>query len=131
MTIVSTAYGLGRHINDPFFAVGNRLLISSKYGVISEPICQIGLFLAKLSIGATLFRVGLGRTFASIVIVALAINFAGNLLAVVSETANCTPTAKNWNPSLPGSCWPRKENEISGYTSTGSSLARSFSVALV
>jgi len=116
--IAAAVHGYGRHIDDPSCDVNKAL----KYTVISEPLNAASLLFVKLSIGGTLARLGLGRGFMIIIIVALVIEVLGNMMAIISETAACKPYARSWNYEIKGSCWPTLEQEVSGYVSTGANI---------
>ena len=117
--------GFGRHIYDPSI----NALDSLRYMSIAEPFNQASIIFAKLCIGGTLLRLGLGRKFTWIIVAAVVVATIGSIVTIVSETAACTPVSKIWNVKQPGKCWPRIVNEAAAYTGTVTDIAADLTFA--
>lgn len=74
----------------------------------------------KVGIGSSLLRLDLSRVFNFCVIACIAISLIVNLTVIPTTFAGCKPLEKTWNkdPTLAGTCWPRKVSLVMSYLQT-------------
>lgn len=75
----------------------------------------------KVGIGASLLRINLSRVFSVVIILSIIVSLVVNLTVFGGSFAACQPIEKIWNkdPTLDGTCWPRKVSLAFSYLQTG------------
>lgn len=116
MSIVSTRYGVGRHI---YYLKPSDSVMALKLNTIAQPLNILGLFFVKASIVALLIRLKLATKFLIILYSTIVLQLSITIVGVTIAFAQCRPFAKNWLVDLPGSCWPRDAFQDAAYILQG------------
>ncbi|PVH72184.1 hypothetical protein DL98DRAFT_470755 [Cadophora sp. DSE1049] len=125
---IAISHGLGRHISD---------IDPTELPLLLQPNTHAGLFsvlaagLSKTSFAATLLRLmpGLWQRIGLwfiIVSIYLAMGLSGIFLYI-----QCTPVARVWDRTIPGTCWPPGRQTMLGIMAGGYSSAMDFVLALL
>ncbi|PVH68017.1 hypothetical protein DL98DRAFT_662367 [Cadophora sp. DSE1049] len=122
------SHGLGRHIAD---------IDRTTLPLLLQPSTHAGLFsvmaaaLSKTSFAATLLRLMPGTwQRISIWFIIVSINAIMGLSGL-SLYIQCSPVARVWNRTIPGTCWPAHRQTTFGMISGGYSSAMDFILALL
>ncbi|KAI4836094.1 hypothetical protein E4T44_08460 [Aureobasidium sp. EXF-8845] len=119
---LSTQYGLGRHIYDPFITP-DKLQTCLRWIWIGEATNLISMLFAKLSIAAFLLYLDFasGYKIAMWITVAIVIMCNG-AVALTSIFGSCNPVSLHWNMNQPGQCWKPEISKIATYVQSGSNI---------
>ncbi|KAH9907282.1 hypothetical protein F4778DRAFT_799605 [Xylariomycetidae sp. FL2044] len=99
---VAISMGFGKMSYDIDPAAFPRILLSLYiYGLWTN----LAAALSKMSFGLTLLRISGGWMRAVVWFIMISVNLAFGT-GIVINWAQCTPVEKNFNPFLPGQCWP-------------------------
>ncbi|KAH8896045.1 hypothetical protein GQ53DRAFT_623068, partial [Thozetella sp. PMI_491] len=103
LTCLATKYGLGVHIWDivDFAALplANELLF------IGEALVIWGIAFAKTSFCFTLLRLAVKRWHKIVIWFCIITVNVVMWMCALTFFVSCTPIAKKWDPSVPGTCW--------------------------
>ena len=102
LSIASTYYGMGTHVKDlrsVDFVYANKLITIGQFFALGS------IAVAKSSFCVTLLRLS-ASTWQKWLLwtILVTTNLMLWLCGIFLFTA-CTPTAKKWDPSIPGKCW--------------------------
>jgi hypothetical protein len=102
ITKLGTSLGFGKHTAD--IPVQNLVTIALATGVAASIACFASTF-SKISFGLTLLRLTNGRLrwFVWFCIITL---FLVMLPSALFAWISCTPFKKQFDPTIPGTCWP-------------------------
>lgn len=123
-TVLVKEFGMGRHdwdlqITD---AVRFTVILTSRATVTITAITW-----TKTAFAITLLRLTTGMTKAFVWFIIISINIAMGFSALF-PWIRCSPVAKAWDDSVPGTCWPRRV-EADLWTGTGGVSSFSFSLS--
>jgi hypothetical protein len=119
---LSTQYGLGRHIYDPFITP-DKLQTCLRWIWIGEATNLISMLFAKLSIAAFLLYLDFapGYKIAMWITVGIVIVCNG-AVALTSIFGSCNPVSLHWNINQPGQCWKPEISKIATYVQSGKDI---------
>lgn len=127
MTQVGQALGFGKRIQD--VAPENVSILAIGILATSSISCFAST-LSKVSFGVTLLRLTSGplRWFIWFCVVTLLLLM---LPSAFNTWIQCTPTAKIWDPTLPGTCWPSSVRVYYGVFNAAWCALADFALALI
>ncbi|KAL1614876.1 hypothetical protein SLS54_009430 [Diplodia seriata] len=79
----------------------------SNFGILTNGVAMGTM---KMSIGFSMLRIQLARSFTIVIWFTMALSVLVNLNPLVGCFKSCTPMEKIWNPTIPGTCWPTQVN---------------------
>ncbi|PWY81691.1 hypothetical protein BO94DRAFT_587395 [Aspergillus sclerotioniger CBS 115572] len=101
-SIAATYYGVGRHI---YYLSAADAVMVLKLNTIGQPLNLISFFFVKASILALILRLKPKPMFKWILYIMLALMVVIIVTGVFISFAQCQPFAKNWDTTIPGTCW--------------------------
>ena len=108
-------YGLGKHI---YTLPPEHIRQAVKWSFIQSLPLGLAAMFTKISIFIFLRRIFLTTqtkwTWTWSLHFINGVNIAANMASATTELAQCTPAAKLWDPTVPGSCWPRRTQAAVG-----------------
>ncbi|QDS77605.1 hypothetical protein FKW77_002002 [Venturia effusa] len=120
LVIIGASHGYGKHISQIAPSETVKALKAINFTVLTNGICMIFL---KLSIGASLLRLQLGRGMTWIVWISIFISVCCNSMVLVGSIFACVPMAAIWDISLPHyTCIPKRYVVGSGYAQAGGNI---------
>ncbi|EEQ90737.1 uncharacterized protein BDCG_05857 [Blastomyces dermatitidis ER-3] len=117
LTIAGVLYGSGK----PFLTLDIADVVQCmKYSTFAIFCNGVAMALLKVGIGSSLLRLNLSKFFNFGIIACIVISLIVNLTVFPTTFAGCKPIEKAWNkdPTLPGTCWPRKVSLVMSYLQT-------------
>ncbi|EER37454.1 conserved hypothetical protein [Histoplasma capsulatum var. duboisii H88] len=117
LTIAGVKYGSGK----PFLTLDIADVVQCmKFSTFAILCNGLAMAFLKVGIGSSLLRLDLSRVFNFCVIACIAISLIVNLTVIPTTFAGCKPLEKTWNkdPTLAGTCWPRKVSLVMSYLQT-------------
>ncbi|KAL3476017.1 hypothetical protein BJX99DRAFT_270827 [Aspergillus californicus] len=100
----SVKCGTGRHMED---LSHSQQILSAKYQLLSQGFHVMSTNWGKVSVALFLIRIiSAVKQHKMVMYAGIVILSVINLVAVYTIYAQCTPTAKIWDYSIKGTCWP-------------------------
>ncbi|MCJ1436771.1 hypothetical protein MMC27_006153 [Xylographa pallens] len=102
---VAVHWGLGRHL---FYLTPQQAVQQEYYTLLAQVFCINALTFGKISLCLTYLRVLRGSQHKALkwaLYTTAFLVFAVNTVVILAQYVQCNPTAKSWNPSIPGTCW--------------------------
>lgn len=119
-------YGTSIFQLDPADAV--LALKAVNFTVLTNAICMVFL---KLSIGASLLRLQIGRGMSWIVWLSILISVCSNAMVLVGSVFQCVPMEAIWNIGIENhTCIPRKYVVGSSYAQAGQSFRSAYDLSV-
>ncbi|GME45226.1 hypothetical protein GTA08_BOTSDO12055 [Neofusicoccum parvum] len=121
MLLASVANGYGKPILSitPPTKIPEALKYSN-FGVLTNGIAMGTM---KMSIGFSMLRIQLAKTFTIIIWITMVLSVLVNMNVLVGCFKSCTPMERIWDLTVPGTCWPTQVNVVLAYLqSTGNIL---------
>ncbi|KAB2570999.1 hypothetical protein DIS24_g12422, partial [Lasiodiplodia hormozganensis] len=110
--IASAANGYGKPILTIPPAHIPEAMKFSNFGILTNGVAMGTM---KLSIGFSMLRIQLARTFTVIVWFTMVLSVLVNMNVLIGCFKSCTPMEKIWNPMIDGTCWPISVNVALAY----------------
>ncbi|OJD32282.1 phosphatidylserine decarboxylase [Diplodia corticola] len=117
--VASTTNGYGRSIMTIPPAQIPEAMKFSNFGILTNGVAMGTM---KMSIGFSMLRIQLARTFTIVVWFTMALSVLVNLNVLVGCFKSCTPMEKIWNMSIPGTCWPTQVNVSLAYLQSSGNI---------
>ncbi len=122
LSIASIHHGVGRHI---FSIPPAQAMMAAKLNTIAQPFNIWALFFVKASIMTLLLRLQPGKIYRYILWSTLGLLLSITIASFIITMAQCQPLAKEWNPTLPGTCWPSATFQDAAYILSGTCISSS------
>ncbi|EXJ76306.1 uncharacterized protein A1O5_00814 [Cladophialophora psammophila CBS 110553] len=123
LTIAQMKKGLGLTISQVKLADLVPLLKYTQFAIFLN---GIGMCFMKVGIGLSLLRLSLSKTFNYAVMGCIVLSLLVNLIVFPGVFAQCQPMNKLWNPSIEGTCWPKRASLAFSYTQTVGNIVTDF-----
>ncbi|KLJ11507.1 hypothetical protein EMPG_13312 [Blastomyces silverae] len=117
LTIAGVVYGSGK----PFLTLDIADVVQCmKYSTFAIFCNGVAMACLKVAIGSSLLRLNLSKAFNLGIIACIVVSLIVNLTVFPTTFAGCKPIEKTWNkdPTLAGTCWPRKVSLVMSYLQT-------------
>ncbi|KAK6063635.1 hypothetical protein SCUP515_12269 [Seiridium cupressi] len=122
LSMAMTSHGYG---NSLYKLSSYDRIEALKFSNFSIFVNGFNMAFLKISIGAALLRIGLGRTMTVMIWASITISVICNAMVIPGSLFFCRPMDAIWNKGLPKGtyeCWPKTYNVAFSYTQTAGNI---------